>query len=253
MHGLGNDFVVIDGINQVLNPPLPIKHLANRHLGIGFDQLLIIQPSHTADFACTIYNADGSIAEQCGNGLRCVGRFISENKLSTKKSFTIETKTRIATVTVENYETISVTMGKPSDIKEIELPLKNHPSIAMTLSMGNPHAILRVTDLASYPVDKIGAEIAALSIFPQGCNVGFMEIINDHHIELRTFERGVGETLSCGSNTCAAVVTGIIKHWLKRETVVSFKYGNLNIRWENDTSDVILTGPATTVFSGWIV
>ena len=251
MHGLGNDFVVIDRIHQSIDlNRIPIALWADRHRGIGFDQLLLITPSNRAQFACQIFNADGSEAEQCGNGMRCVARFIHENQLTYEKSFTIETKNTITSVVIQDYNTITVTMDNPSTPQIIELNLKNQTLLGMTLSMGNPHTILQVTPLATCPVSHLGSEIAALPLFPESCNVGFMEIIDRQHIHLRTFERGVGETLACGSNACAAVVTGIRKGLLDPKVMVSFEYGHLWIEWENEESPVKMTGPATHVFMG---
>lgn len=267
MHGLGNDFIVIDAINQHIDiNQLPIKTLAHRHLGIGFDQLLLVEKSTVADVACKIFNADGSTAEQCGNGMRCVARFILEKGLSTKKTLSIETQCGIVTASVHDYDAIEVTMGVPcfeparipfiSDKVETIYSLKTNlqtEALPITvLSMGNPHAILRVPTIDHFPVEKYGKEIAAHARFPNSTNVGFMEIINPHHIRLRTYERGVGETHACGSNACAAVVAGIHNGWLDASVDVELAYGHLYIEWSGEAHPVIMTGPAVKVFEGVI-
>lgn len=265
MHGLGNDFVIVDGISQSFNlNRTDIKNLGSRHLGIGFDQLLLIKPSTQADFACEIFNSDGSVAEQCGNGMRCVARFVHEEKLTDKKSFSIETKAGIVNALIKDYDHIQVNMGvprfEPSDVpyqadrirKLYELPLDDgQPGFAIAvLSMGNPHAILQVSSIKNFPVSVIAPQIALHRFFPQGANVGFMEILNAEHIKLRTFERGVGETFACGSNACAAVVAGILNNSLKNKVKVELAYGDLWIQWEGLSEPVFMTGPATRVFTG---
>lgn len=257
MHGLGNDFVVIDAINQIISlKKIPIRILANRHLGIGFDQLLVIKKSHIADFACRIFNADGSEAEQCGNGMRCIARFVHEEKLIRKKSFSIATPCGRVHVKIQNYDAIQVNMGIPQPGLSTVISAKKWPGFRgnkqalTTLSMGNPHAILQVPSLKNFPVGKIGSYLATHSLFPNGINVGFMEILNRKHIRLRTFERGVGETLSCGSNACAAVVAGIIHSWLDHCVKVELCYGNLHIEWQGENKPVLMTGPATRVYMG---
>ncbi len=265
MHGLGNDFMVIDGISQSINKAkLPIRQLADRHLGIGFDQLLLITPSKKADFACVIFNSDGTEAEQCGNGMRCVARFVREAKLTEKQSVSIETKAGIIEILIHDYDRIEVNMGlprfEPSDIpfrtdakkKLYELSLNDgQPGFALSiLSMGNPHAILQVSSIRQFPVDKIGPLIATHPLFPKGVNVGFMEVLTKKHIRLRTYERGAGETFACGSNACAAVVAGIVNNLLDHEVKVELLFGDLWIKWEGVNSPVILTGPAAESFFG---
>lgn len=265
MQGLGNDFVVIDATHQSPDlHSLAIKTLADRHIGIGFDQLLLIEKSETADFACRIFNADGTPAEQCGNGIRCVARFVHEEKLTSKKAFTIETQAGITPVSIDTYDTITADMGvprfKPDEIpllqatqqKLYELKVQGDVYHCAIVSMGNPHAIIKVPALSSFPVTEMGAKIAQLPIFPQSCNVGFMEIIDKQHILLRTFERGAGATLACGTNACAAVVAGIMNDWLDHKVTVQLALGNLIITWEKVTDSVKMMGPALRVFSGVI-
>lgn len=261
MHGLGNDFVIINALNPTIKAQdLPITDLGNRHTGIGFDQLLVIEPSNRADFFCRIFNADGSEAEQCGNGLRCIARFIREEGLHKGPSFNIETKAGVYPVLIEDNDHIRVSMGAPLiQEKRIELelasdsdPVHKHNVFVSILSLGNPHAILRVDSIDTISPNQLGPKISAHFYFPDGANVGFMQIVNREHLRLRTFERGAGETYACGSNACAAVVTGIANGWLSSRVKVEFSYGVLIIEWEGGDSPVHMMGPATRVFSGEI-
>ena len=257
MHGLGNDFVVIDAINQSFDiTKFNIPHLANRHTGIGFDQLLIIEPSKNADFFCRIFNADGSEAEQCGNGLRCVARFIQEEKLHTDSSLTIETKAGIFPVHVKDFDHITVTLGAPIIEKQlVEIKLSQHPYTvnASILSLGNPHTIIKVEAIEPIIANQLGPDISSSPLFPNGTNVGFMEVINQHHIRLRTYERGAGETLACGSNACAAICAGIINNWLQHKVEVQFRNGSLFIEWNGkEENPIFMTGPTARVYEGEI-
>ncbi len=251
MHGLGNDFVVIHSDNL---PHLPVSTLADRHQGIGFDQLLVIEPSSRADFFCRIFNADGSEAEQCGNGLRCVARYLYEHHLS-KKEFSLETKAGVYPIKIENFDKISVGMGVPRiqhPTFHLHLPHHTSPIEITVLDVGNPHAIIRVNELNPSQTRALGEMIATHTDFPNGINVGFMQIKNKHHIALRTYERGTGETLACGSNACAAVAAGMTQHGLKSPVSVEYCYGSLEIAWDGDAQPIHLTGPAVHVFSGEI-
>lgn len=265
MHSLGNDFVVIDGLSQSIDvSKLPIEQLAHRHLGIGFDQLLWIKSSSLADFACIIFNADGSEAEQCGNGMRCIARYLHEEKLTLKKTLSLETKAGIIEIQIYDYNRIEVNMGfprfEPHEIpfntdeiqNQYELVLEdNNLNVAVSiLSMGNPHAIVKVDSTQHFPVANIGPLIATHSLFPQGTNVGFMEVLKRNHIRLRTFERGSGETLACGSNACAAVVAGILNNSLDSQVKVEFMLGDLWVNWKGKNHPVMMMGPASRVFSG---
>lgn len=266
MHGLGNDFILIDGINQQVQlSASTIKKFSHRHCGIGFDQLLLIEKSQVADFACRIFNSDGSEAEQCGNGMRCVARFLQEENLTNKKSFRIETKAGIIAVHIPNYDNVEVNMGIPSfEPESIPFAAKNfqplYPIHIATMgtmhmavvSMGNPHAIFLIDSIKQYPVHDIGSVVTTHTSFPQGVNVGFVEIVNRKYIRLRTFERGVGETLACGSNACAAVVTGIMNQQLDHTVTVELSLGQLTIQWMGDNHPVMMSGPASRVFSGVI-
>ncbi len=265
MHGLGNDFMIINAIRQTIDiKSIPFSLLSDRHLGIGFDQLLLVTTSSHADFACRIFNSDGSEAEQCGNGMRCVARFVQEEQLTQKKSLVLETASGLIEVCIHDYDTIQVMMGvpcfEPDAIPFIAEKMAAHyeislgpaaPALTFTaLSLGNPHAILRVSNTKDAPVTDIGAKIAAHPAFPKGTNVGFMEIVNPQHIRLRTFERGAGETFACGSNACAAVVAGILHHELEHKVIVELTYGNLSIEWAGQNSPVMMSGPAARVFYG---
>ena len=256
MHGLGNDFVIINALDQALTlPSLPIKQLADRHRGIGFDQLLIIESSQQADFFCRIFNADGSEAEQCGNGLRCIARFIHETGLHAQTMLRIETKAGIFPIFIQDYDHIRVTLEAPHiQEKLIALPLKEYqPAIPLSiLSTGNPHAIVKMESLDQGLVNQLAPEIATHTLFPQGVNVGFMQVLDRHHVRLRTFERGVGETYACGSNACAAACAGIANHWLQHEVTVEFRFGSLLVEWQGEHHPIHLTGPAAHVYSGEI-
>lgn len=253
MHGIGNDFVIINCLKEIVDiNKLSIKALADRHIGIGFDQLLLIEPSKHADFFCRIFNADGSQAEQCGNGLRCVARYIHEEKLCPKNEFTLETLAGIFPIEIENYDHIRVTLGVP-EISEALFDLKLNkdfkPIPVSILSVGNPHAIINLETHLPL-VDELGPLVSTHPVFPNGANVGFMQILNRKHIKLRTFERGVGETFACGSNAAAAVCAGIINGWLDKRVTVSFPYGDLTIEWAGENNSIQMTGPAAKSFTG---
>lgn len=252
MHGLGNDFIVVDALRQpaVLETPL-IARLADRNQGIGFDQLLLILASKTADLRCQIFNADGSEAEQCGNGLRCVARYVHEEGICRKNKLRIETQAGLIAVEIEDYERIRVNMGVPElETKPLVLSVDDSELSLTLLSLGNPHAIQRVNACQNVPVSRLGRQIEALPLFSRGVNVGFMEVLDRGLIRLRTYERGVGETLACGSNACAAVVAGISQNWLDSRVEVSLARGHLEVEWAGLQKEVYLTGPAARVFSG---
>jgi diaminopimelate epimerase len=251
MHGLGNDFLVINNLSQSLNLNKPlIKSLSDRHTGIGFDQLLLVEPSTKADFFCRIYNSDGSEAEQCGNGMRCIAQFLHEEKLITQNTMTIETKARVVQAIIHDYETIQINMGVPL-FHSLDTP--NDLPIMAIVSMGNPHAILHVPSIQDYPIHEWGPKISTHSFFKNGINVGFMEIKNKNAIRLRTYERGAGETLACGSNACAAVAAGIAHQLLHSPVTVELALGHLIIEWKKDNhTSLLMTGPANRIFSGLI-
>lgn len=256
MHGLGNDFVIINAINQPVDiNKLPIQKWADRHTGIGFDQLIIINPGDVADFFCRIYNSDGSEAEQCGNGLRCVARFLREERLVSKPEFKLETIAGVFPITILDNEHISVVMGAPKILEKstiLRLPNSSDTVELSVLSVGNPHTVMRVNSVDLVNVDTLGATISTHPYFIHGTNVGFMQIISPGHVRLRTYERGAAETLACGSNACAAAVTGILNGWLNECVDVEFRCGKLTIEWHGGTDPIRMTGPAASIFTGEI-
>jgi diaminopimelate epimerase len=270
MHGLGNDFMVIDGINQTFIPNSSlIQKWSNRHFGIGFDQLLLVEQAQTngVDFRYRIFNADGGEVQQCGNGARCFVKFVSEQGLTNKQEIVVETASGIIKPRLNSNGLITVNMGKPrfqaaqipfvlhtneSD-KQIFYPIENKNEIAYMsiVSMGNPHAVWRVDNVQTAPVAQWGNALQHHNRFPERVNVGFMQIDDSHHIKLRVYERGSGETLACGTGACAAVVSGIRAGWLTagEDICVSLPGGDLWVRWQ-DGDDVLMTGEAVTVFHG---
>ncbi len=265
MQGAGNDFVVIDAIHQtVLLSPEQIQTLAHRQFGIGFDQLLLVESSSIADFKYRIFNADGSEVAQCGNGARCFVRFVAEQGLSTKKTITVETASGIISPTLEENGLVTVNMGAPkfaprdlpfiadSQADQYDLQVGAQLLQIAAVSMGNPHAVLLVEDIETAPVTALGQQIERHPRFPERVNVGFMQILHAHHIKLRVFERGSGETLACGTGACAAAVAGILSGRLSSPVKVSARGGELSIAWQGSDSPVMMTGPAVTVFTGSI-
>jgi diaminopimelate epimerase len=269
MHGAGNDFVVIDAVRKAVS--LSSKHIqtiADRHTGVGCDQVLVIEPPKRgdADFEYKIFNADGSSAGQCGNGARCVGRFIREQGLSPKQEITLQVGDCLRRLSLSKNFDVRAELGAPvfdlatvpyvlpdgneSSSTEHELKLGSVTLNAGVLSMGNPHAVIIVDNCAATPVEKIGSMIQALDVFPDSVNVGFMEIKSRDSVALRVFERGVGETLACGSGACAAVVHGIKLGLLSPEVTVDLPGGKLTVSWTGGNDAVWLAGPAEIVFQG---
>ncbi len=271
MHGLGNDFVVIDAIRQnvELTPSL-IRELANRHFGIGCDQILLVEPPTlpNVDFRYRIFNADGGEVEQCGNGARCFVRFVHEQGLTRKREIRVQTQSGIIQPRLEANGEVSVDMGAPrflpdqipfesplgQDSTEPLQPLQvgDHHIDITVVSMGNPHAVQVVSDVDTAPVERDGPLIETHPRFPRRVNAGFMQILDRHAIALRVFERGAGETLACGTGACAAVVAGIRRGLLDSPVRVTTRGGELSIAWDGNDRSVIMTGPATTVFTGEI-
>ncbi len=265
MQGLGNDFVVIDQTrHQIELSPVQIKALADRHFGIGFDQLLLIMPATQAeaDYAYRIFNADGGEVEQCGNGARCIAKFAYEQGICDRLQQVAESPAGLVYPQVNSDGSVTVDMGKP-----IWQPQKipfNAPQEQTTyavklgearqelgaVSMGNPHAVVTLADIDAKQIGVLAHAIAAHTSFPQGVNVGFMQVLNTGHIKLRVFERGAGETLACGSGACAAVAVGKRQGLLAGEVEVDLPGGRLQVAWLDDDSSILLTGPAETVFSG---
>ena len=266
MHGSGNDFVLIDCVNQSVSLSLEqLRNLANRRLGIGCDQILLIERTESdADFRYRIFNSDGGEVEQCGNGARCLVSYVYEKGMTQKKEISVETLGGIIFPKLEINGEVTVNMGTPKfEPKEIPFVADkrmltyllevNEKQIEFSiLSMGNPHAIQIVEDINQSTVLAEGSLIESHSRFPKHVNAGYMQIVNREHINLRVYERGAGETLSCGTGACAAVVAGITRGLLDSRVTVSTAGGNLSIFWEGDNNPVWMTGPAISVFDGEI-
>lgn len=267
MHGLGNDFVVINNLSgSIILSSDNIRFIADRHFGIGCDQLLLIENASRPenDFSYRIFNADGGEVEQCGNGARCFARYVHDRGLTNKTSITLETLGGVITAHLEVSGQVRIDMGIPvfepakipfsadAEADTYDLEIANQTHTISAVSMGNPHAVLMVDDIDSAPVTTLGPVIQQQSRFPQRVNVGFMQIIDRSHIRLRVFERGAGETQACGTGACAAVVIGIRRGLLENNVQVSLQGGDLLINWNNDNKNVWLTGPTTHVFEGVI-
>ncbi|MEO5574326.1 MAG: diaminopimelate epimerase [Gammaproteobacteria bacterium] len=267
MHGLGNDFVVIDALTHPLSlTPAQIRLIADRHFGVGCDQVLLVEAARdpAADFAYRIYNADGGEVEQCGNGARCFALFVRETGLTQKDQMLVETRGGIIRPRIEADGQVSVDMGVPrtapreipfvADDEALSYAVRvDDQDIQLSVvSMGNPHAVLRVDDVARAPVATLGPQLETHARFPARVNVGFMECVDRAHIRLRVYERGVGETLACGTGACAAVVAGIRQGWLDNKVKVDLPGGRLLVSWLGKAEPVWMTGPATRVFEGKI-
>ncbi len=267
MHGAGNDFVVLDGVRQpIALSPEQIRFIADRHFGVGCDQILLVEKTQRedADFRYRIFNADGGEVEQCGNGARCFVRFVHEHKLTHKREIVVETKSGLISPRLEDDGRVTVNMGAPifepaqipfvSDSHEVIQPLQVGNDIVQitAVSMGNPHAVQEVKDVETAPVATQGPLIENHPRFPKRVNAGFMQVVDRSHIRLRVFERGAGETLSCGTGACAAVVAGIRRKLLDSTVHVATRGGTLTINWAGERSPVLMTGPAITVFDGEI-
>ena len=271
MHGLGNDFVVLDLISQnVQLRPKQIRELADRHTGVGFDQLLTISPptNPELDFFYRIYNADGSEAGQCGNGARCVLRFVRDRGLTTRSQVRFQTTSGCLDAKLEDDDTVTVCMGAPRLLPE-QIPfVADGPQITYDLdtvganqcvaavhdisavSVGNPHAVLLVDNVDAAPVNTLGPLIQQHPRFPERANVGFMQVVNRGHIKLRVVERGVGETRACGSGACAATVRGRLRGLLDEQVKVELVGGSLTIGWAGDEAPISMRGPVSRIFEG---
>lgn len=267
MHGAGNDFVVLDGVRQqVALSPESIRFIADRNFGVGCDQLLLVEKAQhkDADFRYRIFNADGGEVEQCGNGARCFVRFVHDKKLTSKREIIVETKSGLISPRLEDDGRVTVNMGAPifeparipfvSDSSAVTQPLQiGDTTVQITaVSMGNPHAVQVVADVETTPVAALGPLIEHHPRFPKRVNAGFMQVLDRDHIKLRVFERGAGETLSCGTGACAAVVAGIQRGLLNATVHVATRGGTLSITWQGEGSPVSMTGPAISVFDGEI-
>jgi len=265
MHGLGNDFVVIDAINQDINlNSEQIRFIANRHFGVGCDQILLVETADEEgiDFRYRIYNADGSEVEQCGNGARCFATFVREQGLTDKKTISVITMSGKIVLQVEDDGQVTVNMGvpvlSPEKIPFIAEQQKNQYAIDISdqtitlgaVSMGNPHGVIIVNDIKTAPIETLGPLIQQHEVFPNQANIGFMQILDRQHIKLRVYERGAGETLACGTGACAAVVVGNLQGYLDQSVNVSLLGGELSIYWAGGESPVMMTGPTATLFTG---
>ena len=267
MHGLGNDFVVIDAINQRVNlTPAQVRRLADRRYGVGCDQVLLVEHAQRSDceFRYRIFNADGGEVGQCGNGARCFARFVRQQGLSASNRIAVETGGGRLVLQVHDDGAVTVDMGTPR-LEPADIPFDAASRAARytldvagetleigAVSMGNPHAVVAVDDVDTAPVERLGALIESHPRFPQRVNAGFMQVIDRTRIRLRVFERGAGETLACGSGACAAVVVGRVQDSLDTEVLVQLRGGDLVVSWAGEGSAVMMTGPATFVFEGRI-
>ncbi|MGB2260189.1 MAG: diaminopimelate epimerase [Porticoccaceae bacterium] len=265
MHGLGNDFVVIDAVTQNVRVTRSmVRRLANRTLGIGCDQVLVIEAPTEADidFNYRIFNQDGGEVEQCGNGARCLARYVYDRQLTGKNPILVKTKNRVMTMHLEANKLVTVDMGipqldpaqipfqaeQPAALYDIDVAGKTYQVAAV--SMGNPHTLLQVDDVDTAPVETLGPELECHARFPNRVNVGFMQIVDRNTIKLRVFERGVGETKACGSGACAAAVAAIQQELVDSSVTVQLSGGDLNIQWQGENKPLLMTGPAVSVFHG---
>lgn len=263
MHGLGNDFMVVDATQS----PLPltraqIKHAADRHRGVGFDQLLVVAPAPPggADFTYLIFNSDGSSAEQCGNGARCLARFIRARGLSQKSKMSFITQNKITHVEIEADDTVSVEMAEPSfdpdripflnanPVAPYRLEFLNNAIEFYVVNVGNPHAVIFTDQLDDAHIQRIGCPLSRHSHFPEGVNVNFLHIVNESQVQLRVFERGSGPTLACGSGACASMAVGRHRGLLQDQVEVHQPGGKLQVKWPGPGSAIQMRGPATFVY-----
>jgi len=267
MHGLGNDFVVVDGIRQQVSlTPEQLRYISDRHFGVGCDQILLVEAATQpdVDFRYRIFNADGGEVEQCGNGARCFVRFVHDQGLTDKREIRVETLGGIIAPRLEGDGNVTVNMGIPRFLPR-EIPFIHDDDVVIyaldvadetleisVVSLGNPHAVQVVASVDEAPVDAHGPLIERHERFPQRVNVGFMQVVDRHAIRLRVYERGAGETLACGTGACAAAVTGIRRGLLDSPVRVTTRGGDLNIAWGGADRPVLMTGPAATVFTGEI-
>jgi len=267
MHGLGNDFVVIDGVTQAVTLDAPtLRHIADRHRGVGCDQILLLEPSDSADFRYRIFNPDGNEVEQCGNGARCVARFVRAQGLSGAEALTFDTLGGAVHTRLLEHGAVAVAMGVPRfapaavpfDVAEEPADTAAGYPLAVgdtswrvgVVSLGNPHAVLRIADTTTAPVAALGPVIERHARFPHGANVGFMQVRTPEQVRLRVWERGAGETAACGSGGCAAVAVGQAWGLLGERVTVALPGGELVIAWSGGDNPMWMTGPAETAFDG---
>jgi diaminopimelate epimerase len=268
MHGAGNDFVVLDGLALELPPLEPLaRRLADRHFGVGFDQMLVAHRSKTADFRMEIYNADGSQAEMCANGIRAFYKFLRDRGYADTDSIRVETLGGVVVPRWAGENLVTVEMGMPvlapakiptllgdgnGPVLDAELEVGGATLQLSSVSMGNPHAVIYVDDVDDAPVGELGPLVESHPVFPNRVNVEFIQLVSRDRLLQRTWERGTGETLACGSGACAAVVVSILRGVVNRTVTVALRGGELSIQWEDDGASVSMTGPAASVFTGRI-
>ena len=272
MHGCGNDYIYVDGAKEILTPqekPEVVRRLSDRHFGIGGDGVIFINPSREADFEMEMYNMDGSRAEMCGNGIRCVAKFVYDKGLTDKTSISVIScgKIKYLTLTVENgkVSTVEVNMGSPilkaenipviSDKEEVigdEIEVDGEIYKMTCVSMGNLHAVVFMDEVEGLPLEKMGPLFENHVRFPKRINTEFVKVLDENTVEMRVWERGTGETLACGTGACATVVACVLNGLTKEQVTVKLLGGNLQIQWDRESNLVYMTGPATTVFEGEI-
>lgn len=272
MHGCGNDYIYVDGAKEILTPqekPEVVRRLSDRHFGIGGDGVIFINPSREADFEMEMYNMDGSRAEMCGNGIRCVAKFVYDKGLTDKTSISVIScgKIKYLTLTVENgkVSTVEVNMGSPilkaenipviSDKEEVigdKIEVDGEIYKMTCVSMGNPHAVVFMDEVEGLPLEKMGPLFENHVRFPKRINTEFVKVLDENTVEMRVWERGTGETLACGTGACATVVACVLNGLTKEQVTVKLLGGNLQIQWDRESNLVYMTGPATTVFEGEI-
>jgi diaminopimelate epimerase len=268
MHGAGNDFIVLDGVRDTLPPIEPLaKALCDRHFGIGADQLLVVRPSTSADFRMEIWNADGSQVEMCANGIRAFYKYLRDHGHTGKDEIGVETLSGVVRPRWAGPDRVTVDMGRPvlapakipttlgagdGPVLDVPLEVGGQRLRVSSVSMGNPHAVVEVADPETAPVTSLGPAIERHPAFPNRVNVEFVRVRDRGRIEQRTWERGTGETLACGSGACAAAVVSMLRGVADRSVRVVLRGGELEIRWPRDDAHVEMTGPAAHVFSGRI-
>ena len=268
MHGCGNDYVYVNGFTEkVADKPKAVVALSDRHFGIGSDGVIFINPSQQADFEMEMYNADGTRAEMCGNGIRCVGKYVYDHGMTDKTSITVESfgKVKYLDLTVENGKVVKVkvNMGKPELIaKDVpvvsvheqvideEIIVKEKSYRMTCVSMGNPHAVVFMDDVEHLAIEEIGPYFENHERFPNRTNTEFVQVIDDSHVKMRVWERGTGETLACGTGACAAVVASVLNDLTDEGVIVKLLGGELSVRWDRKVNHVFLEGPAVKVFDG---
>ncbi len=272
MHGCGNDYIYVDGSREVLaeeEKPQIVRKLSDRHFGIGGDGVIFINPSKEADFEMEMYNMDGSRAEMCGNGIRCVAKYVYDKGMTDKTSISIISCKKVKYLDLHvvdgKVSTVTVNMGTPIlKAKDIPVVCDSEEAIAQKLevggqtykmtcvSMGNPHAVIFMDHVADLPLEKIGPEFENHVSFPNRINTEFVKVLDENTIEMRVWERGTGETLACGTGACASVVAAVLNGLTKEQVTVKLLGGNLQVRWDRQADLVYMTGPAATVFEGEI-